>query len=210
LLQRPARRTGPRGELALLALLALAACSTPGSNISPLMVKLGKDAHTPVPLLGQAVVEFIRPNEDNSMTQSTIYDIQSDGDHFVGVVSGSSRVAYVTQTGSHLFMVVGESADFMEAELAEGKTYYVRVEPRAGVWKSRFSLIPIRRHQIGTPEFTEWESVEMLGQGPDCVQWVRDNVDSIVEKRNNWLPEYNSRPDADKRAGKLYAEDGYP
>jgi len=193
-----------------LALMALTACFTPGSSISPLMVKLGKDARTPVPLYRQAVVEFLRPNEDNSFTQSTIYDIQSDGDHFVGVVSGSSRVAYMTSMGSHLFMVIGESADFMSAELVEGKTYYVLVDPRVGWFKSRFSLLPVRRAQIGSPEFQQWESVEMLGQGPDCVQWVRDNVDSIVEKRNRYLPRYYEDSESVRRAAGLHAEDGYP
>ncbi|HXZ85231.1 MAG TPA: hypothetical protein VEI82_07055 [Myxococcota bacterium] len=210
MLERHARCAGPRGALAALWVLALASCWTPGGQISPLMVKLGKDARTPVPLYGQAVVEFLRPNEDNSMTQSTVYDIRSDGDHFIGVVSGSSRVAYMAPMGEHLFMVIGESADFMYAELAEGKTYYVLVDPRVGWFKSRFSLLPVRHAQIGTPEFTQWESVEMLGQGPGCVQWARENVDSIVEKRNTFLPRYMSDPEWERKANGLHAEDGYP
>ncbi|MFI5317620.1 MAG: hypothetical protein ACHQ6T_18100 [Myxococcota bacterium] len=199
-----------RRLLATLALLALGGCVTAGSNISELMVKMGTDARTPVPLYGQAVVEFLRPNEDNSWTQSTVYDIQADGDHFVGVLSGSTRVAYMTHAGPHTFMVVGESADFLYAELLEGKTYYVLVDPRVGWFKSRFSLLPVRHNQIGTPEFTQWESVEMLAQGPDCVRWVRENVDSIVQKRNHWKPEWDQQTDFEKKHYGVHPEDGYP
>ena len=199
-----ARRAG----IALLALTL--GCSTPGSRISPLMTRLGADAHTPVPLYGRAVVVFIRPTEDSSMTQSTVYEITQAGDRFVGVVSGSSRVAYMTQAGSRMFMVVGEAADFMYAELAEGKTYYVHVEPRIGWWKSRFSLIPVRRPQIESPEFQKWDSVELLAPGPDCEQWVRDNVNSIVEKRRQYLPEWYKKTEYDRRKAGLHVEDGYP
>ncbi|HTO68461.1 MAG TPA: hypothetical protein VMR31_01250 [Myxococcota bacterium] len=199
-----------RLALSVLALSWLSACWTPGGQISPLMVKVGKDARTPVPLMGQAVVEFLRPNEDNSLTQSTVYDMRRDGDHFVGVVSGSSRVAYVAPAGVTTFMVIGESADFMYANLAEGKTYYVLVDPRVGWFKSRFSLLPVRRHQIGTPEFQQWESVEMLAPSPDCEGWVRDNVDSIVQKRAQYLPRYMSDSEYEREKNGLHAEDGWP
>jgi hypothetical protein len=197
--------------IALIALIALLpGCSTPGSSISPLMTRLGPDAHTPVPLYGRAVVVFMRPTEDNSLTQSTVYEVASDGDHFVGVVSASSKVAYMTPAGKSLFMVVGESADFMYAELAEGKTYYVLVDPRVGWWKSRFSLLPVRKAQIGSPEFQQWDTVDLLVPGPDCEQWVRDNVNSIVEKRNHYLPDWNRESQAARRSAGLHAEDGYP
>jgi hypothetical protein len=200
-----------RALLSALALLSLAsACSTPGSSISSLMVRLGKDAHTPTPLYGRAVVVFIRPTEDSELTQSTVYDIRDDGDHFVGIVSASSRVAYMAPAGRHTFMVVGEAADFMYAELAEGKTYYVHVEPRIGWWKSRFSLIPIRRFQIESPEFQAWDSVELLAPGPECDQWVQDNVDSIIEKRNTYLVEWYKKTENTRRRIGLHLEDGYP
>jgi hypothetical protein len=199
-----------RARAAILLLALACGCSTTGSNISPLMRRLGGDAHTPVPLYGQAVVEFIRPSDDSSMTQSTVYEITREGDRFVGVVSGSSRVAYMTRAGNTMFMVVGEAADFMYAELAEGKTYYVHVEPRIGWWKSRFSLIPVRRPQIESKEFQQWDSVDLLTPGPDCEQWVRDNVNSIVQKRNQYLPEWYKKSESERVRIGLHAEDGYP
>ena len=35
-----------------------------------------------------------------------------------------------------MFSVVGEAADFLEADLAAGKTYYIQVAPRMGAWKA--------------------------------------------------------------------------
>lgn len=197
-------------SFAALGLLALAFGCASDSNISPLMDRLGKDAYTPVPLRGQAVVVFMRPTDESSSVQSTLYDMQQDGDHFVGVVSAETKVAFITPAGSHLFMVIGENADFMNAELLEGKTYYALVLPRKGVLKSRFSIRPVRKRQIGTPEFEQWESGELLRCGTDCERWVRNNVNSIVGKRSEYLAKWNRKSEVKRRAAGLLPEDGYP
>lgn len=54
-----------------------------------------------------------------------------------------TKVAYHTEPGEHMFMVIAESADFMQATLEAGKTYYAQIVPRPGVWKARFSFRPI-------------------------------------------------------------------
>ena len=43
---------------------------------------------------------------------------------FIGILSGKTKVAHLTEPGEKLFMVIGENADFMKATLEAGKTYY--------------------------------------------------------------------------------------
>jgi hypothetical protein len=91
-----------------------------------------------------ALVFFTRPSSYGGAIQATIYD----GDTYIGTVSGGTHVAYQATPGTHLFMVVGESADFMSAELLPGKTYYAGVHARMGVWKARFSFVPFNGADI--------------------------------------------------------------
>jgi len=200
-----------RKIVAAVALAFATSCAS-DSNISPLMDQVGKDQAAPVPLRGQAVVVFMRPTGDSPDVQSTVYDLQKDGDHFVGVVSDGTRVHWVTWAGSHLFMVIGENADFMNAELAEGKVYYARVVPRSGALKSRFSIKPVRRAQIGTPEWTTWDDTSsvLLRCSSRCEEWVDNNVNSVVGKRNKYMAKWTKKTEGKRRRAGLLAEDGYP
>ena len=40
--------------------------------------------------------------------------------------------------------LVSEPADFLEANVEAGKTYYIVVDPRIGAFSARFSLYPVR------------------------------------------------------------------
>lgn len=195
---------------AMLVALCLACAS---DNVSPLMEQVGRNVSAPVPLRGQAVVVFMRPTGDSPDVQATVYDLQNDGDHFIGVVSDGTRVHYVTWAGRHLFMVIGENADFMEANMVEGKTYYVRVTPRAGALKARFSLKPVRKAQIGTAEWTEWDDNSQLllrCSSTECERWVNNNVNSVVGKRQKYMQKWERKTVGKRRAAGLQPQDGYP
>lgn len=85
------------------------------------------------PVAGTATVVFMRPSLFGGAIQSSVFDITDGGDSLVGIVSAGKKVAASTAPGHRRFMVIGESADFMDAELAAGKTYHARVEPRLGI-----------------------------------------------------------------------------
>ena len=87
-------------------------------------------------------------------------------------------------------MVIGENADFMIAHLDAGKTCHALVSPRMGVWKARFSLLPIHndasaKHSIQSVDFREWmQSTERVGNSAESEQWLRENPSSVHEKKN--------------------------
>jgi len=193
--------------LAALA-LAIAGCAAePGANISPLMVRYGNQRIVPQGP-NEALILFIRENEDNNATQATLYEVADDGDHFIGVSSGSTRLAWAVRPGYHLFMVIGETADFLSAQVDGGKTYYMMVAPRWGFFKSRFSFRAVRRAELGGPQWQAWQQLELLRCGPDCASWVNSNVESILRHKDKDLAFWKTTKSSYLTSG-IMPEDGW-
>lgn len=154
------------------------------------------------PAADKATVVFLRPSYLGGAIQSSVFDISDGAIELVGIVSAGRKVAYGSNTGLRRFMVVGESADFMEAHLLAGKTYYARVEPRLGLWKARFSLVPVA---ASAPELEgELNSCKWVDNTPASHQWAKENMPSLRDKFSEYLPEW------EKKAAKpfLAASDG--
>ena len=66
---------------------------------------------------GETQVIFMRPSFFGGAIQSSVFDATDNKDELIGIVSAGTKVRYVTQSGEHLFMVIGENADFMRAYL---------------------------------------------------------------------------------------------
>ncbi len=118
------------------AVLGLGACT------SSRMTAIPEPAVIAAPQPDKATVVFYRSSAFGGAVQSSVFDVTSDPPAFVGIVSSGMKLAYVVPPGQHRFMVIGESADFMDAQLLPKRTYYALVAPRVGVWKARFSLRP--------------------------------------------------------------------
>ena len=96
-------------------------------------------------------------------------------------------------------MVVGESADFLKANLTETKTYYSIVSPRIGFWKARFSLHPVRNVQNAKFKYDSKEFVEMqsdskfVKSGVKANDWALKNAASINKKLTSYLPKWKQK-----------------
>ena len=177
--------------LILTVLYLLAACTTMTSHMTPVL-----DSDKAIkPESGKALVIFIRPSSYGGAIQATIYDDQE----YIGTVSANTQVAFQAAPGDHMFMVIGESADFMRAELKAGLTYYARVEARMGWWKARFSFIPYNGEE-SEEELQSWlsdtERVELNNEG---ISWAVSHDASIQEKRTSYLPDWHSKDEEDKQ-----------
>jgi len=154
-----------------------------------------------------AVIVFMRPSAFGGAVQSSVFDVTTEENILVGIVSSKAKVAYKKAPGEYTFMVVGESADFMEAEVEAGKKYYALVTPRMGVWKARFSLKPIHKNELESDKFKEWfTSCSFVENTDSSYQWARDNADSVQSKRETYYQKWMSKPEMDRPA--LYKEDG--
>jgi hypothetical protein len=156
---------------------------------------------------GKSLVVFMRPSTLGFAIQSSVFEIEGDHPSLVGIVAAKKKVSYQLEPGKHLFMVIGESADFMSAELEENKTYYALVTPRMGVWKARFSLMPIHLSELDSSQFSEWlEACEWVGKNADSENWASENMPSIESKRETYYEKWMSK-DVSERPN-LLPQDG--
>ena len=187
----PLRKNIGKAIILLVGLVTLGGCATPSSHMNT--VRQEQRSSKPAP--GKALVYFVRPNTYGGAIQSTIYD----GNEYIGTVSAKTHVAYQATPGRHMFMVVGESADFMSADLSEGKTYYAQVLARIGFWKARFSLVP-SNGQFTQTQLDKWiNTTRQVTANEEGRVWAKENRSSIMEKKEEYMMAWDEKPDENKQ-----------
>jgi len=171
----------------LSLILSISGCSgkVRNMNVAP------QKAVTLTTTKGKAKIIFIRPSFIASSIQSTIFEIKDKKPSIVGILPARKRVVYEVEPGKHLFMVIGESADFMKADLLADKTYVVFITPRAGWIKARFSLEPIYKNT------RRWEKIpydirryKLLEISPNTLKWAKENSRSIQGKYRGYYDKW--------------------
>jgi hypothetical protein len=163
---------------------------------------------------GKAQIVFLRSSSAGSAFQSSVYDVTSGNPFFIGIVANNTRVSHLTDPGKRTFMVVSEAADFMQAELSEGRTYYSIVTPQTGAWKAHFSLHPIKKDPAGkfstaSPDFAGWlANTRLVENTPESEQWARDNNKDVQEKYHEYWPKWLGKTAEEKEQLTLRPEDG--
>lgn len=197
-----------RWAVAILMLAGLAGCQ------SSKMVKSEALDHAPVPAPGKAMVVFFRASSYGGAVQASVYDTGEASDQFIGIVSKKTKIAWQADPGDHLFMVIAENADFMIAHLEAGKTYYALVSPRMGVWKARFSLLPIHaddaaKYNLHSTDFNDWmQSTAWVRNTPESEAWFKKNEASVREKKLSYLRKWNAADPQQREELTLKAGDG--
>jgi hypothetical protein len=173
------------------ALLASALCLFPLACIHAGEVKHMRPVASvdTTPRASEAVVVFLRPSGWGSGTQSSVFEVTDPGDSvLVGIVAAKMKVAYRTTPGHHVFMSVGENADFMDAMLDAGKVYYASLIAGPG-YKARFILKPAHADQRG--DVAGWLSdTSWVATTRDSQQWAEENAASIGKKRARFWPQW--------------------
>ena len=163
---------------------------------------------------GKALVLFMRPSSVGFAIASSVYDAPDEDTRFIGVVRSKQKMAYQAEPGMHRFMVIAENADFMDATLEAGKTYYVLIQPRMGVWKARFSLFPVHNHAdpgdtLQNPDFAKWNAkTELVATSPAGLAWYEENKASVAEKKADYLTKWNRMLASDRAELVLHPHDG--
>ena len=135
----------------VVLLLAVAGCAGRSKYMQD--VPAGQADYVPEP--GRTLVIFMRPSGFGFAIQSSVFDITDGEPEFLGIVSAKTKIAHNADPGEHRYMVIGENAGFLEADLLADRTYYSLVTPRMGVWKARFSLKPVRKLDLTSAEFDQ-------------------------------------------------------
>lgn len=183
--------------------LLLSGCAGTVKNMST--VPAGEVITSPTE--GQSMIIFMRPSSLGFAIQSSVFEVKEGNVSLAGIVAAKKKVTYQLEPGEHLFMVIGESADFMSAELEPNKTYYALVTPRMGMWKARFSLKPIHSAELSSPQLNEWlQDCEWVKKSPASENWATSNMASIQSKRKEYYTKWISKDSGDRP--KLFPQDG--
>jgi hypothetical protein len=162
----------------------------------------------------QSRVIFLRPSSFGGAIQAGLFEATGGDLKFIGISSTGTRVVYDVAPGPHRFMVYSEAADFMEAKLAPGKTYYAVSTPRMGAWKARFSLWPVKakssnefNHQ--NKDVATWvEKGKWVENTPEGEQWFKANLAKIKATHDEYLPVWNQKTPAELAERTLEEADG--
>lgn len=162
----------------------------------------------------QALMVFMRPSNYGGGIQASVYEVQGADNDFIGIVSANTKIAHLVEPGEHLFMVVGENADFVNANVEAGKTYHVLVSPRMGVWKARFSLLPIHndadaKYSLQSADFLEWQrGTRWVQTTPSADAWYQSHKADITAKQADYTQKWNEASAEQKAELTIHAEDG--
>lgn len=173
--------------LAISSLLLLSACASTHMRDVPEPIAASKPAEN------TATLVLMRPSFFGGAIQSSVYDITTGNSEFIGIVSAGKKIAYEAPAGKRRLMVVGESADFMDADFAPEQIYYARVVPRLGVWKARFSLEPVPASSSELE--SDLKSCTWVDNTPASHDWARANIQSVDAKKAEYLEDWEKGAD---------------
>ncbi|MDO6566948.1 hypothetical protein Q4561_07740 [Alteromonas sp. 1_MG-2023] len=194
-----------------IALIFIAVMLT-GCASNPM--KLTQDKPLLTPSQEQVQVVFMRDSFLGHAINGSLYDVTNGEPEFLGIIANDTKVTQMTQPGKHVYMVVSEAADFLEAELEGGKTYFSVVTPRMGAWKARFSLWPYK--QDTSAEYvldgSEFKSVLKGTKYAELTAkanaWYSANKDSVKAKQAKYWPVWEKKSPEDILKRTLQPQDG--
>ena len=163
---------------------------------------------------GKAMLVILRPSRAGGAIAASVYDVTGDKTTLIGVLGPKDKIAYQVEPGQHRFMVVAENADFMDATFDAGKTYYAVLRARPGMWKARFSLLPIHatsddQYNLQSPDFADWKAgSEWVERTDRADAWFAANRPSIDDKRREYLLKWDRMAPNDKAELTMGAGDG--
>jgi len=195
-----------RSTARILLIVALASLA---SGCASVRYMKEMPAGTPVaaPGKGKAQVVFMRSTFLGKAIGASVFEIKNDNPELVGLVANDTKQAYEVNPGRHLFMVVSESADYLSADLAPNRTYYVFVTPRMGAFRARFSLAAVTRGgDLAQRARDCLKDCRLVQKTSESEAWARDNMSDIRNKHRENYPRWDKKPANEKPH--LAREDG--
>ena len=166
-------------------------CAVPVPKMNHSMVARAVTSPDP----GKALIIFMRPNGVAFNTHVIVYH----NDTLVGTVPYNSKLAYMVNPGKHIFMAISEAADFMQADLVAGKTYYAQLVPRMGWWRARFSFRAISKNDLQTEEVKKWiADSQFVKNAGSLYKWDEVHRANVNLKREKYFPEWDAKDESEK------------
>ncbi len=181
-------RCGVWAGIIVLVVLA-AGCGSRGMRTVP-------QATVAPPGPDEAVVVFVRPLLGGDTYSTSVFDLRPDGDRFVGILRSQSRFAYRTTPGRTRFMLIatGGTDQFMDAELAGGKTYYVTVAYETVGNVQAYVLKPVRGAGLESPAFKNCQAqCAWIENTEKSEAWGRNHLRDLPKRKARYMPAWEAQ-----------------
>ena len=148
---------------------------------------------------GEALVVFVRPpayitiidygripvfeaKKSDSVTETVGKESEPE---IIGILPVRTMVAYHVDPGRHLFMVLGQFADFMTADVLPNRTYYVFALARPGKFRALYSLKAVDKQEQGSKDFKEIiASFKWVVKTPEALNYAASNMAAIRSRQD--------------------------
>ncbi|WP_088331951.1 hypothetical protein [Lacimicrobium sp. SS2-24] len=164
----------------------------------------------------KAAIILMRASSYGGAITSPVMLVDDKGaTEIVGIIGPNEKMVHYVEPGNHTYMVIGENADFMKAEVEAGKVYYALIRPRMGFWKARFSLTPLKVNpenpdfSINGENISKWAK-ECVYTVPNAEvqKWHKAKTAQLSELYNKYMPEWEQKSLGQKAAATLESIDG--
>ena len=177
---------------------------TPARTPAPAVVAVSAPQAAAVMATDESKMVFMRVSKQSGGSDAALFDVTEPGEpKYIGTVGAASKFTYSFKPGLYTFMVVGETAEFMQASLLGGRTYYALIIPKSGA--KRFALEPVRQHELGGKEFAGWDrGTKTTNGGAQAL-----SAAEASEKRvRYWQSDWMKKSESQRAELTLNAEDG--
>ncbi|WP_417819248.1 hypothetical protein [Terasakiella sp.] len=173
--------------IAVICMLSLGACQSQHMQaIDKSNLNLTVDDHS-------ALIEFMRPESYGSRFQSSIFNITNGTPELVGILSAQNRFIIKLPAGSYRFAVIGENADFLDAELDDGKLYAASITTHIGFMRMQYKLHAVKNSSLEAFN-QQCPSCIWTKPLPSAKEWADANMPSIRSKISKYLPKWINNP----------------
>lgn len=191
----------------LLAIVQLVGCA------AFIDIKESENQELPALSSDKSRIVFMRSSMHASLNDVLMYEIVDGKPAYFGALKNNTKFSLDTSPGKHTFMALGVGSDYMLADLAAGKTYYVMVTPRG--WPVvNFSFQPFRsddsgKFKLDSDDFKGWrKSTKRIENVASSFEFAKDKQTFAEEShKNNW-PKWQQKPEADQAVYNIRPQDG--
>jgi hypothetical protein len=154
-----------------------------------------------------ALVVFVRPS---SFAAGYVIPIIDDQGRFLGEAGAKTHFAVVARPGDHMFVAWRENTTFLRARLLPGKTYFVEVATKPGMFQARTHLLAVAPRTKSWAKLPDWmhdteEQAPDLEAGQRSLDADRDAVQNRLQSADEALSDAD---DVDLEARTLHPDDG--
>jgi hypothetical protein len=149
------------------------------------------------PPADRAAVVFLRPSTSTGAHSASLFELRAGAeDRFIGILVAETQLVDHVAPGRTRFMVLGRGAEFLDADLAAGKTYVVALlPPPAGTSDSFFALVPVRGNDQSAAIRECRQSCLWVENTERSHAWSKRTWPSIQHKKATYLPRWEARRD---------------